>query len=263
MATDAELAAQLRAADLRILGRMVDASNLALLCELEGRSDIRCIYKPVQGERPLWDFPDVALAHREVAMFHLTEALLPGRVPITVWRDEGPLGPGMCQLFIEDAQPSDAIAIIDGHETPDGWITILHAHDSGGAPVSLVHRDDPMLRRIALLDAIANNADRKGGHLLEDPAGRLYVIDHGVTFHVEPKLRTVLWGWAGQDLLPDELALLDQLLETWSAAFLPHLSGHLSTAEIEATWQRASSLREGRTMPVPSAEWPSLPWPVL
>lgn len=263
MVTDADLAAHLRTADLRVLGRMVDASNLALLCELEARNDIRCIYKPVQGERPLWDFPDVALAHREVAMFHLTEALIPSLVPVTVWRNEGPLGAGMCQLFIEDAQPSDAIAIIDGHETPDGWLTILHAHDSAGAPVSLVHRDDALLRRIALVDAIANNADRKGGHLLVDPSGRIHVIDHGVTFHVEPKLRTVLWGWAGQELLPDELALLDRLLKMWDDTVLPLLSEHLSAAEIQATWQRACDLREGGAMPLPSAEWPSLPWPVL
>lgn len=263
MATDADLADVLRTGELHVLGRMVDASNLAVLCEVRDAPGTRCIYKPVRGERALWDFPDVALAHREVAMYELAEWVVPSLVPPTVWREDGPLGPGMCQSFIADASPSEVVSIIDGHITPDGWITILEAQDSTGAPVSLVHRNDPALRVVALLDAIANNADRKGGHLLTDPSGRLCAIDHGVTFHVEPKLRTVLWGWAGERLLPEEIALLDRVISQWPTHIAPTLGAHLSALEIDMAFERAVALRAGGVMPVPHDEWPSLPWPVL
>lgn len=263
MAIAADLREALTHAPLHVLGRMVDASNLTLLCQLGEDPAVRCIYKPVEGERPLWDFPEGQLARREVAMSVLADHLIPGVVPTTVWREEGPLGPGMCQQFIEGAQVSPYVAIIEGHVVPDGWRGVLQGHDGSGRDVYLVHRDEPRLRAIALLDALANNADRKGGHLLTDSQGTLYAIDHGVTFHAEPKLRTVLWGWAGEDLQASDLDLLHIARDHWDSRIRPQLSDYLSDTDIAATRERFESLLAGGVMPEPEPTWPAVPWPVM
>lgn len=195
--------------ELTVVGRIREASNAVLLCTVtyDGAS-ADCVYKPVKGERPLWDFPDGSLAQREVAAYLVSEATGWGLVPATVLRD-GPYGEGMVQQWIEARQPQEdspqeeLLALVEGEEAGEGWKPVAFAEVGEGRTALLVHADDPRLRRLSVLDAVINNGDRKGGHLLPAPDGRIYGIDHGVTFHTEDKLRTLLWGWAGEPL-PDE-----------------------------------------------------------
>jgi uncharacterized repeat protein (TIGR03843 family) len=187
--------------EMKLEGRLVDASNTTLraFIILDGVS-VRCVYKPVRGERPLWDFPDGTLAGREVAAYAVSAATGWDVVPPTVLRD-GPLGPGACQLWMEESEQS-LVGFVPAGELPDAWLQIAAAEDDDGRAYLLAHADDAVLARMALFDAVVNNADRKGGHVLNTVDGRRYGVDHGVCFHVENKLRTVLWGWAGRPL-PD------------------------------------------------------------
>jgi uncharacterized repeat protein (TIGR03843 family) len=188
---------------LEIDGRLVAASNTTLFCgvTLDGVT-AACVYKPVRGERPLWDFPDGTLAGREVATYLVSQATGWGHVPPTVLRD-GPLGPGMCQLWIDSEDVSSLVNVVPAEAVPAGWHAVVDGMDSTGRQVSVVHADDDRLRRLAVFDVVVNNADRKGGHLLLEQSGALYGVDHGVSFHTEDKLRTLLWGWAGEPL-PEE-----------------------------------------------------------
>lgn len=217
--------------ELRITHRLVDASNATLLGEIEGYGKV--IYKPVAGERPLWDFPDGTLAGREVASYLLSEKLGLHLVPETILR-EGPFGPGMVQRWIEIDADLDLI--------------------------EFGQSEDSQLRSLALFDAIINNTDRKFGHLLVESSGRLFGCDHGVTFHREEKLRTVLWQFAGLALTESELALLDLALAN-SNEIAKILSEHVTEVEIEALFSRISKLSELNAMPMPSEEWPAVPWP--
>ena len=231
-------------APLDVIGQLVDASNASLLCYLEsvGGADAsedsrqKVIYKPQAGERPLWDYPEGTLSQREVAASLVAETLGWSIVPPTVWR-EGPFGPGMVQTWI-DADPTVDI-------------------------VALVQSDHPALRRIAVFDALINNSDRKGGHLLPDAAGAIWGIDHGVTFAQEPKLRTVLWQWRGEPI-PDHLVTdlrrwLSQL--SVGAPSRSQLSTLLDESEIESLVARAEHLIESGVHPEPSPDWPAIPWP--
>ena len=170
-----EAMALLEHGELGVEGRLVVASNATLYCSvcLNGVT-AACVYKPVAGERPLWDFPDGTLAEREVAAYEVSAATGWLIVPPTVFRS-GPLGPGMVQLWIDTDDEVDIRRLIRGTSSDQ-------------------------LRRIAVFDAVINNADRKGGHLLPTRAGHIYGVDHGVSFHAEPKLRTLLWQWSGRPL---------------------------------------------------------------
>lgn len=260
MAIDAEDEALLRDGELHIEGQLAAASNATLRCLIE-RPDgslLRCVYKPTVGERPLWDFPRSTLAQREVAMYRLSLALGVPNVPTTVWRSDGPYGPGMCQRWI-DADPDTAdVAIFAPSDVPSGWRGVLQAEDERGNDVVLAHTDMRDLRRIAFLDAVANNADRKAGHILRDAENRLWVIDHGVTFHVEPKLRTVLWGWAGEPFDESILEFAGRENDV-AQALTPWLSEH----EVAATMDRLFELQRVKRFPTPSSGWPSIPWPVF
>ncbi len=221
--------------ELVVTGRLVDASNATLFASLtyEDRS-MNAIYKPIAGERPLWDFPDGALAHREYAAFLVSEYLGLGIVPLTVLRD-GPYGDGMVQE----------------------WIDIDESIDLG----SFFSTDNADLRAMAFFDAIINNTDRKIGHLLPTPSGELFGCDHGVTFHAEDKLRTVLWQWAGDSLTDDELLLLNKL--SIGLGLDLDLSPHLTSLEIAAIKNRVSRLIAHAAMPQPNPNWPSVPWPAF
>ena len=193
-------------------GRIREASNAVLYCTVsyEGR-EAACVYKPVAGERPLWDFPDGTLAQREVAAYEVSEATGWGLVPPTVLRD-GPYGEGMCQLWIEGEPGSELLALVDGEEAAGRAGRPSGSRRSGtGRPRFWCTPTTERLRRLAVLDAVVNNADRKGGHLLPAAEGRLYGIDHGVTFNVENKLRTLLWGWAGEPLTEEAVEVLRRL----------------------------------------------------
>ncbi|MFF7869481.1 SCO1664 family protein [Streptomyces qaidamensis] len=249
--------------ELTVRGRIREASNAALYCTVShDGQDAACIYKPVAGERPLWDFPDGTLAQREVAAYEVSEATGWGLVPPTVLRD-GPYGEGMCQLWVEVTPEAELLALVDGEEPGPGWKAVGFAEVGEGRTALLVHADDERLRRLAVLDAVINNADRKGGHLLPTGEGRLYGIDHGVTFNTENKLRTLLWGWAGEPLTQEAADVLEGLRKglaeggTLTARLEPLITG----AEIDATRARVGALLASGIHPEPSGEWPAIPWP--
>jgi uncharacterized repeat protein (TIGR03843 family) len=224
----------LTAGELEITGRLVDASNATLFGVMhhEGAT-LEVIYKPVAGERPLWDFPDGTLADREYVSFLLSDKTGMDLVPPTILR-EGPAGLGMVQR----------------------WIDVDESIELG----SYFAEDRKELRRLALFDAIINNTDRKIGHLLPDQSGHLFACDHGVTFHTEDKLRTVLWQWAGDALTEEEIQALEQTL-TFINSNTESLTAHLTNEEVEATCTRIDKLRSDGIMPLPSEDWPAIPWP--
>ncbi|NBE83073.1 SCO1664 family protein [Micromonospora rubida] len=254
----------LRDGELTVEGRLVDASNATLLgaLTLDGLS-ARCVYKPVRGERPLWDFPDGTLAGREVSAYLVSRASGWDLVPPTVLRG-GPFGPGSCQLWIDE--PSDAeplVGFVPADTVPPRWLPIAAARDDDGTPYALAHADDPRLARLAVLDAVINNADRKGGHVLAGPDDRIYGIDHGVSFHVEQKLRTVLWGWAGRELPPDALEMLADLAGQLAGALGEELGEHLTIREVAEVAARVGRLGDAGRFPQPPEDWPAMPWPPM
>lgn len=271
--------------ELTVRGRIREASNAVLYCTVayEGR-EAACVYKPVAGERPLWDFPDGTLAQREAAAYEVSEATGWGLVPPTVLRD-GPYGEGMCQLWIEPGAAAEGdfaegaaaeedsvdgasaegprlLALVEGDEPGEGWKAVGFAEVGEGRTALLVHADDVRLRRLAVLDAVLNNADRKGGHLLV--AGeRLYGIDHGVTFNAEGKLRTLLWGWAGEPLTGEAVEVLGALRDALKEGgpLAERLSELITGVELDATRARVAALLDSGRHPVPSGDWPAIPWP--
>lgn len=254
--------------ELTVRGRVREASNAVLYCtiEHEGRTGT-CVYKPVAGERPLWDFPDGTLAQREVAAYEVSRATGWDLVPPTVLRD-GPYGPGMVQEWIaasaEDDSP-ELLALVEEEEPGPGWKAVGFAEVGEGRTALLVHADDPRLRRLAVLDAVINNGDRKGGHLLPTADGRIFAIDHGVTFNVEDKLRTLLWGWAGEPLTEEAVAVLRGLEEATveDAPLAARLAECLTEAEITAMRERIAGMLRSGVHPRPGGEWPAIPWPPL
>lgn len=210
----------------------MDASNATLYCTVGGHT--ACVYKPVRGERPLWDFPEGTLAGREVATYLVSEATGWGIVPPTVLRD-GPFGPGMCQLWVD---------VVEGVDLRE-----------------LAMSDHVDLQRMALLDAVVNNADRKGGHLLPTADGRVLGVDHGVCFATTDKLRTLLWQWAGEPLSAEAVEVLQRLRGELAGKLCTDLSDHLTRREVETTARRVERLLAEGTYPLPSEDWPAIPWP--
>ncbi|MFH8341426.1 SCO1664 family protein [Streptomyces sp. AM6-12] len=260
-AADPGAAELLARGELTVRGRIRDASNAALFCTVahDGR-EATCVYKPVAGERPLWDFPDGTLAAREVAAYEVSEATGWGLVPPTVLRD-GPYGEGMCQLWIEVSPEPELLALVDGEEPGPGWKAIGFAEVGEGRTALLVHADDERLRRLAVLDAVLNNADRKGGHLLPTADGRLYGIDHGVSFNTEDKLRTLLWGWAGEPLTAEAVEVLKRLRDALDGDLGARLAPLITAAELDATRARVAALLTSGVHPEPGGDWPAIPWP--
>ena len=233
-----EAMALLEHGELGVEGRLVVASNATLYCSvcLDGVT-AACVYKPVAGERPLWDFPDGTLAEREVAAYEVSAATGWLIVPPTVFRS-GPLGPGMVQLWIDTDDDVDIRRLIRGTSSDQ-------------------------LRRIAVFDAVINNADRKGGHLLPTRAGHIYGVDHGVSFHAEPKLRTLLWQWSGHSLRANASDTLRQLQAGLAGDLGERLAGLLTPREVRSTVRRIEQLLGSGRHPEPSGEWPAVPWPPI
>ena len=256
----------LLAGGLELEGRILPASNATFLgAVVVGTTRIPCVYKPVAGERPLWDFPDGTLARREVAAFVVSEALGWDVVPPTVLR-EGPAGPGMVQAWREPDPAQAPVDVVPRGAVPAGYRHVLDAHDGDDNEVSLVHEDTDALRRMAVFDVVVNNADRKGGHVLAMPDGHRHGVDHGVCFHVEDKLRTVLWGWASEPLHPDDRPALERFHEDLGAGSHPlpsALAELLADDELDALVHRVAGLLEGAVMPLPSGTWPAIPWPAF
>lgn len=238
-ATDPAILAALVEGELEVLGRLPGSTNQALVVLIHDRrlgEPFHAVYKASVAERPLFDFPHGTLARREVAAFLVSEAIGWGLVPPTVLR-EGPFGEGMVQQWV--------------HADPDVDV------------VAMVLEDDPRLRRMAIFDAVVNNTDRKGGHLLPTPDGHVLGVDHGVTFSAVPKLRTVLWGWMGRPFESDEIEGLERVRAALRGELGTALGRLLSPAEVTATRRRvASLLRHGR-FPRPNPDWPAVPWPAF
>ena len=219
----------LESGELEVLGRLVDASNASLLCKLPNGSQV--IYKPIAGERPLWDFPDGNLASREVAAFYVSDIGDFKVVPPTVMR-EGPFGPGAVQEWIETAEDLDVIEIAQS--------------------------SNEQIRNLALFDIIINNADRKFGHILVTHDNAIFGCDHGVSFHQENKLRTVIWQFADLKLTVEEIEKIELLLSKLDATVL---SQYLNELEVSALFERANALLATKKFAVPNPNWPAVPWP--
>jgi uncharacterized repeat protein (TIGR03843 family) len=248
--------------EMELEGRLVDASNTTLRAEisLDGVTR-RCVYKPVSGERPLWDFPDGTLAGREISAYLVSHATGWDLVPPTILRN-GPLGPGACQLWIDEPDDAEAlIGFVPAYDVPQGWLPVANARDEDGDAYALAHADDPRLSRLAVLDAVLNNADRKGGHVLYAPDGHIYGVDHGVCFHVENKLRTVLWGWTGKAIPADSLATLTAIQAALDGALGESLEEHLTVSEVQHIRLRVRRLLRAGRFPKPPQDWPAMPWP--
>jgi uncharacterized repeat protein (TIGR03843 family) len=248
---------------LEVTGRIIDASNATLLCTVhcDGVS-AECVYKPIRGERPLWDVPDGTLAGREVASWLLSEATGWSLVPPTVLRS-GPLGPGMVQLWVDTKDEHGLVDVVSLDAVPRGWRTVLRAQDRYGRPALLVHADTEGMRQLAVLDVLLNNADRKGGHVLAGLDGCVYGVDHGICLHRENKLRTVLWGFLGDRLSPTVLEVLRRVRSELDGALGVALAEHLTRAEVRAVGDRADQLLTTKTFPAPNGNWPAIPWPAF
>ena len=228
----------LRAGELEPLGWLVGSSNNAMVVRVRP-GDLLAVWKPTAGEQPLFDFPPGTLTRREVAAYLVSEALGWGIVPPTLLR-EGPHGEGMLQHWIDVDAAADVVDMVNG--------------------------EDPRLRRIAAFDAVVNNTDRKAGHLLPVPGGHLHAVDHGVTFSIVPKLRTVLWAWEGEPFDAEELAGLSRVRDALGTAAAPGplaaaLAELLFADEIGATRTRIAELLASGRFPSPNPEWPAIPWP--
>jgi uncharacterized repeat protein (TIGR03843 family) len=255
--------------ELTVRGRVGGASNAVLFCEAtyDGVT-VECVYKPVAGERPLWDFPDGTLAAREAAAYEVSAATGWDLIPPTVLRD-GPYGEGMCQLWMTADQEQQLLSLVETEdpgqepEAGPGWKPVCLAEVAEGRTALLVHADDERLRRLAVLDAVINNGDRKGGHLLPMADGRLYGIDHGVTFNADDKLRTLLWGWAGEPLTEEATGVLRRLGAELAdgAPLAARLAGLITAVELDAVRVRVAALLADGRHPGPSREWPAIPWP--
>jgi uncharacterized repeat protein (TIGR03843 family) len=261
----------LRHGELTVIGRIRSASNATFLSEATWSGHrTQCVYKPIAGEAPLWDFPDGTLAGREMAAYLVSEALGWNIVPHTIIRD-GPAGRGMVQLWIEEPDDSstdiertapDLVDLFPAGKVPSGYLPVLRAYDYAGDEVTLVHADDIRLRRMAVFDVLINNADRKGGHILVGLDGNVYGVDHGVSLHVHDKLRTVLWGWAGKPIDDDTLACVDELRSGLEGALGEALGAHLTRHEVVAVRTRAEALLDNPVMPTPDRRRP-IPWPAF
>ena len=249
---------------IEVQGRLVDASNATLFCSISADGvDAECVYKPVSGERPLWDFPDGTLAGREVATYLVSEAAGAHVVPPTVLRP-GPFGPGMVQLWIDTREGADLVDVVEPDKVPEGWRVVLHAHDRFGEPAVLAHADVPAMWLMAALDVVVNNADRKGGHILHGEDGRVYGVDHGICLHTENKLRTVLWGFLGEQLPEEAVAALRRVRSGLQEGDLAdRLGEHVTRREVSALRNRVNRLLSAGVYPEPGGDWRVIPWPAF
>jgi len=245
---------------LTLTGRLLTASNATFVGTVETPDGpVEIVHKPIRGERELWDFPTGTLALREVAAYRVSAAGGFDVVPYTVLV-EGPFGPGSAQRWVEaDEEIDDLVDVVAPGDLADGWFPVLEGESAEGDAVVVAHADDPRLRTIAVFDALVNNADRKAGHVLRssaDRSGPLLACDHGVSFHVDDKLRTLLWGWAGQPLTTAEQAMVAAAL-----ADLDPVAELLAEEEVLALQERgARLLAEG--LPRPPERGPAVPWPL-
>jgi uncharacterized repeat protein (TIGR03843 family) len=229
----------LKTAKIDVEGLVPWGSNYTFLVTLrEGKHQTLAVYKPRRGERPLWDFATGTLCNRELAAYLVSTALGWPNIPPTILRD-GPQGMGMLQWYIETVEEQHFFTLRDNH------------------------REE--MKSIAVFDALINNTDRKGGHVLLGTDKKIWCIDHGVTFHEYPKLRTVIWDFTEQVIpkkLIEDLCKLQTRL-TRSDPLFDSLGELLSAREIKALRERLGNLIRQGTFPEPSDDWPPVPWPPI
>lgn len=239
MPSPEEVLAILALGEMSLVGEFIWGSNYTFLVNLtHGEHHLQAIYKPSRGERPLWDFDSGTLAAREVAAYLASRELELGMVPPTILREDGPAGPGSLQRFIE----------VDPERNY----------------LSFSEEEKQRLKPVALFDILINNADRKAGHVLLDPQDQLWLIDHGVSFHEEYKLRTVIWDFVGE-LIPEQLLAQVQDFRTRmlsDAALKASFAELLTDAEISAMLRRADRLLAEPRFPAPGPGRP-YPWPLV
>jgi uncharacterized repeat protein (TIGR03843 family) len=228
----------LRRGDLDLLGRMAWSSNATFLATATlGGTEIPVVYKPQRGERPLWDFPEGTLCRREVAAYELSAGLGWELVPETVLRD-GPHGLGMVQRFVD-------------HDPDEHYFTLLEEHQD-------------VFQRFAVFDVLANNADRKGGHCLREKRdSHIWGIDHGLTFHIADKLRTVIWDFAGERIPDDLMTTLECAVDVLRGPLRLRLEPYLAPAELDAVERRADDLLRAGVFPLPDEGYHHVPWPLV
>ena len=239
-----EILTALQRGKLSVQGEFLWGSNYTFLVNVEhSKRMLKAVYKPTRGERPLWDFPVATLARREVAAYLVSEAMKLQLVPPTVYRKKGPLGPGSIQFFIQ--------------------------HDPEYHYFNFSEADQQRLRPVALFDILINNADRKGSHVLVDPDNHIWLIDHGVCFHTEEKLRTVVWDFAGESIpgdLCDSVSLLLEKLEPEKGSpseLTIALQRYISSDEIDALRDRGRELLSANRFPPPNPYRRPYPWPQI
>jgi len=223
---------------LELKGQFTLGSNYTFLVDVlhEGQA-IPAVYKPQKGEQPLWDFPENTLTGREVAAYHVSQALGWELVPYTIFRKDGPYGPGSLQEYIQ--------------------------YNPNYHYFNLKPADKEKLRPVALFDHLTNNADRKGSHILFEKSTRhLYAIDHGLCFNVDDKLRTVIWDFAGEPIAPEHLTALENLTQL-PATLVAELERYLNSDELTALAQRATDLVKTAAFPQPPADRRAFPYPPL
>jgi uncharacterized repeat protein (TIGR03843 family) len=220
--------------EYQLKGQFMLGSNYTFLVDIQHEGETyKAVYKPIKGEQPLWDFPDNTLAQREVAAYLLSEQLGFHFVPFTTLRNDGPHGPGSLQQYIE--------------------------YDLEYHYFNFTNEDKELLRPVMLFDLLINNADRKGSHIFfEDDTHKLYLIDHGVSFHEENKLRTVIWDFAGQ-AIPDDLLTPLSRTEDWPGLF----ESYLSPLEIAALQRRAERLLTSKVFPRAPRDRRAFPYPPI
>ncbi|MBG6216056.1 putative repeat protein (TIGR03843 family) [Arthrobacter sp. CAN_A6] len=247
-------------AELKLTGRITTASNATFLGSI---GDAAVVYKPIKGEKPLWDFPDGFLAHREFAAYLVSEVLGWNIVPRT-WLRDGPFGEGMVQLWQETDPDQTAVDLVAADNVPEtGWKQVLEGRDENNRRVALIHEDSQALRRMAVFDVVVDNADRKGDHVLAMGDGHRHGVDHGLTFNSDHKLRTVLWGWLGDPLTAEELAGIDRVSEGLHGELGRDLADLLTAEEIASLAARCARLRSAGRFPAPSGEMSAVPWPLF
>lgn len=235
---DVDILTTLEKGQITLLGEYVWGSNYTFSVQVEYQElAVQAVYKPTRGERPLWDFPRASLAKREEAAYLVSKALGWDLVPPTVYRKQAPIGPGSLQLFVE--------------------------HDPEYHYFNFRAADRQRLRPVVLFDLLINNADRKGSHVLIDPEGHLWLIDHGICFHREDKLRTVIWDFAGEPIPQEYCAALDRLYQMLKSEseLVSQLQAVLSQEEIKALVARARHLLTLNRFPDPHPNRRPYPWP--
>lgn len=257
-----EAEGELLESDFFVIGQITSASNVALLIEnSSSKNKFKAIYKPKSGIRELWDFPGNDLIEREYASYLLSKESNLNFIPATVIREISDFGEGMVQKWVDDSEIK-SVGIFKKDAVPEAFITILEANDGQANLVKVAVEDSPWLDSLTIFDAVINNSDRKASHILTDPSGANWAIDHGVTWHLDNKLRTVLWAKAGQTLSSGALSTIKKI-EKGLDSCSDLLINYLSQAEIEQSVNRLAQITSAGVFPMPQGDWPAIPWPVF